>query len=35
LSFSNYALSYDIHEPNKSTLTLFDTNILFPSFLSM
>lgn len=22
LSFSNYALSYDIHEPNKSTLTL-------------
>jgi len=29
LSFSNYALSYDIHEPNKSTLTLL-TPILYP-----
>jgi hypothetical protein len=34
LSFSNYALSYDIHEPNKSTLTLL-TPIICPHYFLM
>lgn len=33
LSFSNYALSYDIHEPNKSTLTLLTPKL--PSSFSL
>jgi hypothetical protein len=33
LSFSNYALSYDIHEPNKSTLTLLTPKL--PSLFTL